>query len=382
MNKSHWILCGLLPVALAVGCGPEPAQEPAPVKVEEAPSFPCGEVTWQALDSGTTASFRGLSAVSDDIVWVSGTGGTWGRTTDGGATWTMRSVPAAEELDFRDVDAFDDQTAYLMSAGPGELSRIYKTLDGGETWELQHTNPSPEGFYDGMAFWDAERGILYGDPVDGQFTVLTTTDGGATWNRVPEEGMPPAIHGEAGFAASGSGIAVGADGLAWFGTGGPQARVFRSADGGNSWTAAKTSLRAGESSMGIFSVAFSGPYGVIVGGDYTEPEATAGNAGRSKDGGLRWGSNSRSAPTGFRSAVASAPGTDGRVLITVGTSGSDYSLDFGETWTPLSGSPGFNAISFGSSTCVAWAAGPDGRLARLGTETGGKETEGLETPGS
>ncbi len=385
MKIAQLILCWPLLAALVAGCAPETSPESRasspPVPVEEAPSFTCR--AWQLLDSGTTASFRGLSAVSDTVVWVSGTGGTWGRTTDGGETWIMGAVPGAEELDFRDIDAFDDRTAYLMSAGPGEASRIYKTIDGGETWEPRYSNPSPAGFWDGMAFWDAERGALYGDPVDGRFVVLLTDDGGATWSLVSPEAMPPALEGEAGFAASGSGIAVAAGGHAWLGTGGAAARVLHSADYGRAWTVAETPMLAGDGgSSGIFSIAFSSAlHGFVVGGDYTRPEAVAGNAARTKDGGLHW-DRSGSPPAGYRSAVAYAPGTGGRVLLAVGTSGSDFSLDFGETWSPLGieGSPpggltenasheaqtsGFNVVGFGGSPCAAWAAGADGRLARL-----------------
>lgn len=372
MASNRPTLRGLLLTALMLGCGPEPERAAAPEPPPEAdapPSFDCR--TWQPLDGETTASFRGLSAVSDEVVWVSGTGGTWGRTTDGGDTWVMRTVPGAEELDFRDIDAFDEHTAYLMSAGPGEASRIYKTVDGGDTWQLQHTNPSPEGFYDGMAFWDTERGLLYGDPVEGRFVVLTTLDGGATWDRVPEAGMPPSLEGEAGFAASGSGLAVADGGHAWFGTGGPAARVFHSNNHGQSWTVAETPMQAGESSMGIFSLAVSDAlHAVVVGGNYTEPESPAGNAARTRDGGETWDPMAASPPAGYRSGVAFAPGTDGRVLVAVGTSGSDVSLDGGETWTPL-GTENFNVISFGRSSCAGWAAGPEGRLARLRSQEPG-----------
>ncbi len=371
MNSARRIPCGLLLVALAMGCDrnpvPEPNAAPSTPPAEESPSIPCdiSGWTWQPLDGGTTASFRGLSAVSGDVVWVSGTEGTWGRSTDGGITWTMRQVPGAEALDFRDVNAVGDRTAYLMSAGPGDASRIYKTADGGDTWTLQLTNPAPEGFWDGMAFWNADRGLVYGDPVGGRMVVLATDDGGATWNRVPEAGMPPALEGEAGFAASGSGLAVAAGGHAWFGTGGPAARVFRTTDHGATWTAVETPMLAGESSTGIFSLSFADAlHGVAVGGDYTEPEATAGNAAWTRDGGLTWHAVTGSPPVGYRSGVAHAPGTGGQVWIAAGTSGSDVSLDGGETWAPL-GADNDNAVRFGGSACAAWAAGPDGRLARL-----------------
>lgn len=353
-------------LALLAACGAE-APPPASSSAAKAagatpPELTCR--TWQPVDSGTKASFRGLDAVDENVVWVSGTGGTWGRTTDGGVTWSMSTVPGAEELDFRDVDAFSADAAYLISAGPGDLSRIFKTVDGGATWQQQFTNPWPEGFFDGMAFWDAERGLIYGDPVDGRFTVLATADGGATWTRVPAEGMPPALEHEAGFAASGTGLTVIDGGHAWFGTGGPAARVFRSRDYGQSWTVDDTPIASGESSTGIFSLAFTDPlHGVAVGGDYTQPEAVAGNAARTDDGGQSWTAIEASPPAGYRSAVAVVPGTDGQILISLGTSGSDLSLDGGHSWQAM-GETGYNALSL-AGPCAGWAAGPAGLLARL-----------------
>ncbi len=90
---------------------------------------------WIEQTSGTKARLRGVSVVSDKIAWASGANGTCLRTTDGGATWQTLKVPDAESLDFRDVDAFDANTAYLLSIGDGEKSRIYKTTDGGHTWQ-------------------------------------------------------------------------------------------------------------------------------------------------------------------------------------------------------------------------------------------------------
>ncbi len=377
-HRPSKIVC-LAILMIVAACGPEVASSPpaeslpnvtpsdvAPPSINSAS---CG--TWKALDGGTTASFRGLSVVGDgDVVWVSGTGGTWGRSLDGGTTWTMQTVSGGEDLDFRDVDAFSQDVAYLMGAGPGELSRIYKTVDGGVTWDLQFINPWPEGFFDGMAFWDANHGLVYGDPVDGRFTVLATEDGGVSWQRVPSAGMPPALAGEAGFAASGTGIAVMAGGHAWFGTGGSAARVFRSSDYGQSWQVASTPMLSGESSKGIFSLAFAdADRGVAVGGDYTQPEAVERNAARTVDGGVSWTLIESFGPSGYRSAVAMALGSEGKMMMAVGTSGSDISFDGGVTWAAIS-TVNYNSVAFGSgsleaSPCNGWAAGPDGRLGTL-----------------
>ncbi len=75
---------------------------------------------WQIERSGTTASLRGIHAVTADIAWASGTNGTVLRTLNGGQTWQSCSVPAgAEKLDFRSVWAWDANHAMVMSSGPG-----------------------------------------------------------------------------------------------------------------------------------------------------------------------------------------------------------------------------------------------------------------------
>src|SRR5579864_7177846 len=149
--------------------------------------------SWQPQESGTTASLRGVWAVSEKVAWASGSGGTWLRTIDGGKTWKASKVEGASDLDFRAVRAFDEYTAFLLSIGTGEKSRIYKTTDAGEHWQLMFSNPDPKGFYDALQFWDTDHGIVLGDPVDGHFEVLTTEDGGATWKA---QKTPAAVTGE------------------------------------------------------------------------------------------------------------------------------------------------------------------------------------------
>ena len=307
--------------------------------------------SWTPQKSGTTASLRGIAAVNDKVAWASGTGGTYLLTVDGGATWTSAQVPGAEELDFRDVHALDARTAWLLSAGPGDKSRIYRTADGGQSWKLQFTNPDAAGFLDAIAFWDAKRGIVIGDPVAGHFAMFVTVDGGETWRRTPS---PAAFPNEGAFAASGTCLIVSGRRDAWFATGG--ARVFHSTDGGASWTAAQTPIRHDSGSAGIFSVAFrDAKRGVAVGGDYNNPTDNVHNVAITSDGGRTW-TEPGERPAGYRSAVAYVPSL--RTWIAVGTSGSDLSRDGGETWKPLD-STAYNAIGF------PWVVGPKGAIARF-----------------
>jgi photosystem II stability/assembly factor-like uncharacterized protein len=317
---------------------------------------------WAAQVSGTSVRFRGVSAVNASVAWASGDKGTYARTTDGGQTWRASTVPGAAELDFRDVDAFDANTAYLLSIGEGEKSRIYKTVDGGLNWEQQFKSNRAESFFDAMAFWDRDHGIAVSDPVGGRFLIISTSDGGRTWKEMPAAGMPPALAGEGAFAASGTCITVEGKRNVWFGTGGPNgARVFRSSDGGRTWAVTKTPVISGKAA-GIFSITFwSARHGAVVGGDYTKEGEALNNAAITVDGGRTWTLLRGSIPGGYRSGVAVIPGAAGPTLVAVGPTGSDYSADGGKSWASI-GAVGFHSVSFAGSGS-GWAVGEGGRIA-------------------
>lgn len=327
-------------------------------------TLPAVIVHWEKQASGTSVRLRGVSAVSAKVAWASGQGGTYTRTTDGGLTWRAAIVPGAEVLDFRDVDAFDANTAYLLAIGEGDKSRIYKTTDGGASWTMQFKNENPAAFFDAMAFWDRDHGIAMSDPVAGRFLIITTANGGRTWTPTPARGIPPALEGEGGFAASGTCIAVQGRNNVWFGTGGPNgARVFSSSDRGLTWEVAATPLASGKAA-GVFSLLFwNARRGIAVGGDYTKERDTEGNVATTDDGGRTWKTIGASLPAGYRSAVARVSGTSRLSLIAVGPSGTDSSLDGGRTWKPIS-TDGFHAASFAAVSGAGWAVGENGSIAR------------------
>src|SRR6266566_1897139 len=316
---------------------------------------------WTLQNSGVTARLRGVSAVSDRVAWASGSGSTVLRTADGGATWQKLTV-TTDAVDFRDVDAIDARTAYVLSIGNGSASRIYKTDDTGATWTLQFKNDDPKAFYDAMSFWDAAHGIVIGDSIAGQLCIMTTEDGGRNWRRVPASALPPALPNEGAFAASGTNIAVLGKSDAWIGVGAAtKTRVLRTYDRGRTWKVADTPLAAG-GSAGIFSVAFrDAKHGVVVGGDYTKEKEAVNNLAVTDDGGITW--TLAKGLNGFRSVVAYVPGMK-TALVAVGPSGTDYSIDDGRTWIQLAG-PGFDTLSFVRHQPVGWAAGARGSLGRL-----------------
>jgi photosystem II stability/assembly factor-like uncharacterized protein len=261
--------------------------------------------------SHTTEGLRGVSAVSRQVAWASGTHGTYLRTIDGGRTWTPAQVPDAGALDFRAVMAFSANEAFLMSAGPGEQSRIYHTSDAGRHWQLQFINSPPKGFLDSMVFWDSKHGLVLGDPIPDdsgklKFEVLLTDDG-QNWRTLPAAQLPAAMEGEGAFAASNTCIAIvhaASDPNIWFATGGKTARVFHSGDRGHSWQVFETPMVHGADSAGIFSIAFrDAMHGVIAGGDYKRPKDDGPNLAFTEDGGKTW-TLSALHPLAYFSAVA------------------------------------------------------------------------------
>ena len=250
------------------------------------------------MQTGVTARLRGISAVSDRVIWASGSDGTVIRTQDGGKSWKTLPVPGAETLDFRDIDAVDELTVYVLSVGNGDASRIFKTIDRGVTWIPQFRNQNQQAFFDAMAFSDPRTGFALSDAVDGQFVLIRTVDGGERWSRVPPETLPAPLAGEGAYAASGTNLAIQGNHI-WFGT--SLSRVLRSTDRGRTWAAATTPIPTG-TSAGIFSIAFRDRlHGIVVGGDYKKENEAVDNAAVSDDGGATW--TIVKGLGGFRSAV-------------------------------------------------------------------------------
>jgi len=347
--------------------GARPAGQGMPAPAQHGLALVHTEHAWTLQPGGSEAELRGIAAVSATVAWASGAKGTVLRTLDGGRSWQRLPVPDADALDFRDIHAFDADTAIIMSAGPGEASRMYRTQDGGAHWQLLITNPDKDGFWDAIAFWDARNGIVFGDPVNGAFRIFTTADGGDTWQPAADPQGLAALKNEGAFAASGTCLSVAGSKDAWFATGGADtARVFHSSDRGRSWLAAAAPVPAAASTRGIFSVGFiDARTGMAVGGDYKQTAAAALNGARSEDGGATW-TPAQVLPEGYMSAVVPVPGAP-RVLVAGGLAGSGISRDAGKTWVKLDNTP-INAIGF-ASPGAGWAVGPKGLIMKFAGST-------------
>lgn len=315
--------------------------------------------------SGTSVRLIGLDPVDERVAWVAGTGGAWARTIDGGETWEAGVVPGADSLQFRDVHAVDAETAYLLSIGSGAASRVYRTDDGGATWRLLFQNDDPDAFFDCFDFWSPERGIAFSDAVDGEFVLIATDDGGRTWRRTPVDRLPDASAGEGSFAASGTCLLARGESAAWFGTGaGASARVFRTDDGGRSWTAAATPIAGGTSTTGIASLAFlDDRRGAAFGGDVAAPAEPTASVATTTDGGATWRLAGRPDRPGAVYGGAFVPGAPTPTLVAVGPSGMALSRDFGTTWTTIDTLDHWS-VAFGGPG-VGWAVGSGGRITRI-----------------
>lgn len=329
-------------------------------------------------NSGTTQLLISVSPVNSRVVWAAGTGGTFVVTTDGGKNWKAGVVPGAETLQFRDVQGVSEKVAYLMSIGSNTTDfRIYKTVDGGATWTIEFTNQTQNAFYDCFAFWTPNRGIAHSDSVNGVFPDIRTTDG-TTWQDISAN-MPPALSGEASFAASGTCVATQGGMNAWIATGGSTiARILATRDGGDTWNAYDTPL-VSSASAGAISVAFRDPNNGIVGGGDLAANDSA-DAATSNDGGKTWQLTNKPPVKGAIFCLSYVNGHgdvkegghhgNRTVVITAETAPNftsgpaAWSPDEGRTWFKLHKVSGFWAVAFASPK-AGWFVGNGGSILKI-----------------
>jgi photosystem II stability/assembly factor-like uncharacterized protein len=314
--------------------------------------------TIEMLTSGQAVSIRGLCPVNDNIVWVSGSKGTVGRSLDGGKTWQWMSVKGFEKTDFRDIEAFNANTAIIM--GIAEPAYILKTTDGGANWKVVFSDSTKGMFLDAMDFYDNKHGIVVGDPIDSKFFIAKTINGGNTWTKTPSIMQSNAAPGEGCFASSGSNIYYFRNKDFLFVSGGTISRVHDDA-GGRSLP-----IIQGKESTGANSIAVrtDGPRVsntfIIAGGDFTNDKDTTLNCVFTHDGGHTW-LHPTTPPHGYRSCIIYITG---KKLLSCGTSGVDLSTDSGLTWRLISEN-GFHVCRKAKKGKAVFLAGSNGRIAKL-----------------
>jgi len=307
----------------------------------------------EVLTSGTKTSLRGLSVVSNKIVWVSGSNGTVGKSTDGGVSWKWMIVKGFEKTDFRDIEAFDDMSAVIM--GIGEPAYILKTVNGGNSWKVVFEDKTKGMFLDAMEFWNLQSGIVIGDPIDGKFFIARTFDGGGNWRGIPAKNHPKADSGEACFASSGTNIRKLNNKEAVFISGGLSSHIFIRDN------KIKLPIKQGKESTGANSIAVKNRNTIIVvGGDFNAKDATDSVICISKDGGISW-IVPDSMPHGYRSCVEYI---NKKNWLATGLNGIDYSIDEGKTWEWIS-KESFHVCRKAKKGKTVFFAGGNGKIGKL-----------------
>jgi photosystem II stability/assembly factor-like uncharacterized protein len=306
------------------------------------------------LQQDKPTSIRGLSVVNDKTAWISGSQGYITVTNDGGKTWDWQQIKGYEKSEFRDIEAFSDKEAVIMSSGTPAL--VLKTRDGGKSWQEKYRNSDTAYFFDAMDFADHQHGYILGDPINNKFLLMETTDGGETWTNV--KSAPDALPGEAAFAASGTCLRVQNKFIS-IASGGKNSRLITSALGSDTWNYLNLPIIHQKTSQGAFSLAIGGNQGIIVGGDYENDKRTDSVAVAYVVSPFTHFDLLQKGPAGFQSCVEYINGAE---FISTGTSGTNLTTDGGKTWQQINGTS-FNVCRKAKHGKLILLAGNGGKIA-------------------
>ncbi|RYY06762.1 MAG: oxidoreductase [Sphingobacteriaceae bacterium] len=310
----------------------------------------------EILQQGQPCSIRGLSVVDNRTAWASGSKGHVAITRNGGKSWSWQQIKGFEQSDFRDVEAFSDQEAIVISSGTPAL--ILKTTDGGTIWKLVYRNDNPAYFLDAMDFFNLNHGLIMGDPINGRFLLLETNNKGESWKELKI--APQALPGESAFAASGTCLRISKNqSSAVLVSGGAVSRYFVGNQLQN-WKATALPLAQGKASKGAFSIVSGGGYTVIVGGDYQKnnniDSVTCYRVDKNNTNSFQL---AQRMPAGYQSCVAYIKKI---TFVSTGTSGTNITFDGGKTWKQIN-TDSFNVCAKARHGNLVLLAGDGGKLA-------------------
>ena len=174
------------------------------------------------------------------------------KSTDGGETWTAKGLKETQVIGRIVVHPTNPNLVYVAALGHIWASNkergLYRTKDGGESWELVKFISDKAGFVDvtldpsnpntvWAASWERQRGPYFLQSGGPGSALWKSTDGGDTWTEVKGNGFPTVNKGRIGLAISVSNsrtmyAMVEAEKEA-DGTGG--SGLYRSTDGGSAW---------------------------------------------------------------------------------------------------------------------------------------------------
>jgi photosystem II stability/assembly factor-like uncharacterized protein len=253
------------------------------------------------------------------------------------------------KLEFRSI-AQTKNYIYILSVGNPAL--LYKINKQDLSYKLVYRENHEKVFYDAIHFINNLKGIAIGDPTEDTFSIITTLDGGSTWNKIPNSSLPKLAIGEAAFAASNSNIGVKGNRI-FLVSGGTKSRLFVSDDFCKTWQVYETPIIQGQSMTGIFSADFlDEKTGIIVGGNYESQTDNSNNKAITFDGGQTWKLIAVKQGFGYASCVQFVPNTNGKSIMSVGTTGIYSSINQGENWRKLSDDKDIFTLRFQNSNTV------------------------------
>ncbi len=209
--------------------------------------FPDAKAQWTEQYSGDTVIFKSISAVNNNIAWISGDIQRVYKTINGGTNWIRTSsLGIPYPLSLTNIFALDEHTALITGTFVGERTYVFKTSNGGDSWSQVFNQNN--GFINSIWMTDSLKGFMQGDPVSGRWSLWKTNNGGVSWDStglyLPDAGK------ENGYVNSMYVSSEGGSTSIWFGTG--NYRVYFSSNGGSSWAAQIT-----PSSQYIYSIWFN-----------------------------------------------------------------------------------------------------------------------------
>ncbi|MDP9071149.1 MAG: hypothetical protein M3N68_07665 [Actinomycetota bacterium] len=192
----------------------------------------CSSSDDQTVRTGAPAAPRGAAAkpvtdarlVAGGLGWATTESGLF-VTTDAGAAWRRWAlpVPSASVLH---VALLGPKRA-LVASNDGTAVEVLSTSDAGATWRRTKLGSVAAGPAEGQFAHEGDRvaGLLVKRATSSNFSLAdwyATTDGGATWARreAPAAGQ----------------VSVTGDGTVWLAGGPARNQLFKSLDGGASWT--------------------------------------------------------------------------------------------------------------------------------------------------